>query len=220
MNYRSKKNAGFSMIEVLVASTILVVIVMMLAMIFQQTGMAWRTGVRRADAFMQVRSLIGSIQRDAAKAVDERSIPQEIRTLLGGQSQSFSGGSLAFYTLSANGFEGDQIGNPARRSLSFVTYENSGRRTETILLAGGGTETISSDVKDFVQRVGNQNAPATSLGSFEPEWGPDGSAGLPLSIRLKASVTSQGYNLEIGAASAGPDGAWGTKDDIRTWAED
>jgi prepilin-type N-terminal cleavage/methylation domain-containing protein len=219
MNYTNKKNAGFSMIEVLVASTILVVIVMMLAMLFQQTGMAWRTGVRRADSFMQVRSLIGAIQRDAAKAVDQRSIPQELRDKLGGgKQQKFDNSNLKFFTLSTSGFEDNSIKNGTpRRSLSFVEYETSGKRTETILLANGDPEVIQSDVMDFVERVGNKNAPQTNLDSFDREDGPDGSAGLPLSIRLNASVTSQGYNLEIGAASAGPDGAWDTDDDIVTW---
>ncbi len=208
------------MIEVLVASSILVVIVMMLAMLFQQTSMAWRTGVRRADAFMQVRSLIGSIQRDAVKAVDERTIPQALRDKLGG-SQSF-GNPLSFYTLSANGFEGDNFENGrARRSLSFITYTSTGQRTELILLAdGSGKETIQSNVREFLLSP-SQNKPKVDEVSFEVQNAPGAPAGaLPLSVRMKTSVTSQGYNLEIGAASAGPDGAWGTKDDIRTWAED
>lgn len=218
MNYRTNKNAGFSMIEVLVASTILVVIVMMLAMLFQQTSMAWRTGVRRADAFMQIRSLIGSIQRDAAKAVDEHSIPKDLRAKLGTGSQNFKGSTLGFYTLSASGFYEDDINKPLR-SISFVQYEKTGKRTETILLAKGGKEKIDSDVKEFIKSVGSQNKPTTELQSFEAEWGKNPQSGLPLSVRLKARVDSQGYNLEIGAASAGPDGAWGTKDDIRTWVE-
>lgn len=206
------------MIEVLVASSILVVIVMMLAMLFQQTSMAWRTGVRRADAFMQIRSLIGSIQRDAAKAVDARSIPKELRDQLPG-SQSFKGSELRFYTLSSSGFEGDDFGNSARRSLSFIQYNTEGKRIETILLARGGKETITSDVKKFFESSGSQNTPTTDLQSFEAEFGTNPTDGLPLSVRLKAKVESLGYNLEIGAASAGPDGVWGTKDDIRTWAE-
>jgi hypothetical protein len=40
---------------------------------------------------------------------------------------------------------------------------------------------------------------------------------LPLYVRVQASVRPSGYTLDIGAASAGPDKTWGTKDDIRTW---
>ena len=207
------------MIEVLVASTILVVIVMMLAMLFQQTSMSWRTGLRRADASMEVRSLIGAIQRDAAKAVAENSIPEGLRDLIG-SSQSFGDSSLGFYTLSANGFRGDDFTDTARRALSFIEYTKEGSRTETILLGDGKTEApISSNVKDFL--TGNKNKPKVNIDSFEIQKITGAPAGsLPLYVILSADVTSEGYNLEIGAASAGPDGAWGTKDDIRTWAEE
>ena len=70
--------SGFSMIEVLVASTILTVIVMMLAMLFQQTSVAWRTGLMRASGFMQLRSYIGAIQRDASAAIDAKNIPSAL----------------------------------------------------------------------------------------------------------------------------------------------
>ena len=194
---------------------------MMLAMLFQQTSMSWRTGLRRAEASTQVRSLFGAIQRDAVKAVAQNSIPKDLQTLFAVGNQNFEGDTLRFYTLSANGFEGDDIENgAARRSLSFIEYETSGKRTETILLAGGGTESMETDVKDFVKRVGNKNSPSAELKGFKAEWGGNSQQGLPLSVLLDAKVASKGYNLEIGAASAGPDGVWGTKDDIRTWAED
>jgi len=215
------------MIEVLVASSILVVIVMMLAMLFQQTSMAWRTGVRRADAFMQIRSLIGSIQRDAAKAVDERSIPEELRDKLGTGSQIFKNGNiLAFYTLSASGFKNDNFddpANPARRSLSFIEYRTDGTRTETILLADGSPEPIpSANVTEFFTGgSGSLDKQITKLEAFNVEWGNSSlTKGLPLSVRLKASVSSWGSSLEIGAASAGPDGKMETKkDNICTWVE-
>jgi type II secretory pathway component PulJ len=63
------------MIEVLVASTILIVLVMLLAMLFQQTSLAWRTGVKRADGYLQIRALVGAIQRDASQAIDIETLP-------------------------------------------------------------------------------------------------------------------------------------------------
>jgi Tfp pilus assembly protein PilV len=54
-----RNNSGFSMIEVLVASTIMIMIVMMLGMLFQQSSQAWRTGKQRADTYQQVRALFG-----------------------------------------------------------------------------------------------------------------------------------------------------------------
>ena len=201
--------AGFSMIEVLVAATILVVIVMMLAMIFQQTSIAWRTGVRRADAFTQVRALIGAIQRDAAKAVDEKCIEQSLRS---GKTQNFNGG-LRFFTLSGNGFADN---NKALRALSYVEYVG-GLRTETKLQSDGTWGTVErAQITDFVEWSGSDTVKLGNL-TIREEKSDDN--GLPLSVRFTISVQSKGYNLEIGAASAGPDGAWNTKDDIRTWVK-
>ena len=105
-------------------------------------------------------------------------------------------------------------------SASFITYQSSGRRTETFLIAGGGTEDVDTNVRDFATRVGASSAPSTTLGGFQPVWPSTGSGnGLPLYVKMTATVTSQGYTLDIGAESAGPDGVWDTDDDIRTWAK-
>ncbi|MGN0887148.1 MAG: type II secretion system protein J, partial [Candidatus Spyradenecus sp.] len=61
---------GFSLIEVLVAMTILTVIVLIVAGIFQQTGLAWTLGLRRADAQAVTRAVVGAISRDLAMMVD------------------------------------------------------------------------------------------------------------------------------------------------------
>lgn len=220
MNLHRNRQSGFSMIEVLVAASILMIIVMMLGMLFQQTGVAWRVGVRRADAFTQVRSLIGAIQRDAAKAVDQDSIDEDVRALLGGGNQQLSGSTISFYTLDSTGFFLNDNGKPdptlPKRSVSFITYDTGGSRTETALIAGGTTRDVSTQVRDFAVRV-NANAPSTSLDGFQRVDGPAGPAALPLFIYSSAKVTSQGYALEIGAASNGPDGQPDTDDDICTW---
>lgn len=210
------------MIEVLVAATILMVIVMMLAMLFQQTSIAWRTGARRADAFTQVRSMLGAIQRDAAKAVDERTIKKEYRDLLGGETQNFKGFPLAFYTLSGAGFEDDGLASSAtpRRSLSFVKFSADGKRSEKILLVKGSPESVDSSLKEVVEWFGKDSIKINTDDVTATFHSKDSSDGLPMCLKFQVSVTSKGYNLEIGAASAGPDGAWGTKDDIRTWADD
>lgn len=212
---KNRGRAGFSMVEVLVASTILVVIVMMLAMLFQQTGLAWRTGVQRADAFVQLRSLVGALQRDAAAAIDEREIPTELRAKLGG-SQRFSG-DLQFYTLTGTGFP--ETGNTPYRTLTYVTYGTDGLRTERKLKADGTAEPATSfNVMTTASRSIDPSKPSITVGDFDDYYASGmNSAGLPLYVRVQASVRPSGYTLDIGAASAGPDKTWGTRDDIRTW---
>lgn len=210
------------MIEVLVAAAILVVIVMMLAMLFQQTSLSWRTGIRRADAYMQVRSGIGAIQRDASAAVDERTIPALLKTRLGGGNQQFSGG-LRFYTLTGSGFydannngKVDSGENVPYRALNYVTYNSNGDRTETSLRADGGTTDTKGNVIDFITKASSANKPVTRITQFDPVFGID-NKGLPLFVNIRARVTTAGNSLDIGAASAGPDKTWNTKDDIKTW---
>ncbi len=204
------------MIEVLVAASIMMVIVMMLAMLFQQTSMAWRTGVKRADTYMQIRAALGAIQRDASAAVDERTIPQELRDKLGGEHQNFSG-PLQFYTLTGTG------NDPAMRALTFVKYDLNGTRTEKVLRGDGSPDSKpSSSVLNFVDRKdsGKTVKIGTQLTGFIPKTGSD-SKGLPLSVVVKAKVSPTGYSLEIGAGSAGPDRTWagGKGDDIVTWVK-
>ncbi len=206
------------MIEVLVASTILIVIVMMLGMLFQQTSLAWRTGVKRANGFMQVRAAIGAIQRDASAAIDARRIPVELKTKLGDVDQTFSSGSLKFYTLTGTTPPAQDA--DIMRALKFVTYETSGSRNESYLTADGKKITSHSNVLPSSGTMGNISS--TALGDFEIYYGKPGDLdpnGLPLYITFDAKVTASGASLDIGAASAGPDKQWNTKDDIKTWVD-
>lgn len=213
--------AGFSMIEVLVAASILVVIVMMLGMLFQQTSLAWRSGSFRAEAYMQVRSAIGAIQRDVSAAVDARLLPQQYVT----EKQNFAGGSLRFYTLTG-GVELDQNDNLLfNRSLKKITYDTAGNRTEQSLKPDGSWGAVKkANVLTFAERQSSKNRPSVTLTQFTPHFGQGGdgldSQGLPLHITFGAQARSTGNTLDIGAWSFGPDGRPNTTDDIKTWVEE
>jgi len=213
--------AGFSMIEVLVAASILVVIVMMLGMLFQQTSLAWRSGSFRAEAYMQVRSYIGAIQRDASAAVDARLLPQQYVT----EEQNFSGGRLVFYTLTG-GVELDETGNLLfNRSLKKVTYDTAGNRTEQSLKPDGSWGAVKkANVLTFAERQSSKNRPGVKPLQFTPHFGQSGdgldSQGLPLHVTFGAQARSTGNTLDIGAWSFGPDGRPNTTDDIKTWVEE
>jgi len=206
-------NSGFSMIEVLVAATILIVIVMMLGMIFQQTSQAWRTGRHRADTYQQLRALFGAIQRDASAAVDEKSLPKAVATLGG---QNFSESSLSFYTLT-----GTSEKNKPLRSITHVSYS-------------GVTRTIShfdSEMSPQTQSgpVVEQNESGVTLGSLEFK-----AVGTPfpdyVTIKVELKKGSRMVNYDVGAASSGPDMMLGKSaadnkrgkpghDDIKTWVD-
>lgn len=204
-----RNTSGFSMIEVLVAATILTMIVMMLGMIFQQTSQAWRTGRHRANTFEQVRGLFGAIQRDASMAVDEKALPPELKKT---GNQSFTGSSLSFYTLS-----GSSEKNKPLRAITHVKYDGV-KRTVTRFDPGMGNVPLSSDIVDQNEKgVTLSSIKFTAVGGSFPDY-------VTASAEVKKGSLMKNY--DVGAASSGPDRTLGKgpddirgRDDIKTWAE-
>ena len=105
---RPKDRAGFSLIEVLVATTILIVIVMMVSMVFHQSIGSWSSGTRRADSQMVVRTILGSIQRDLANAIPD-------------DGNTWNNSKISFYAIAGTPEEG-----PHATAIQQITYSYSG----------------------------------------------------------------------------------------------
>ena len=71
-NFKKDLKDGFSLIEVMVATTILLVVVLMIGSVFRQGTSSWDSGYARAEGGMIVRAVVGSIQRELSTAVDGR----------------------------------------------------------------------------------------------------------------------------------------------------
>ena len=171
---------------------------------------------------MQVRSFVGAIQRDASQAIDQygaemmwtnrnpsASLPY---------SQSFSG-SLGFYLL---------LGDTPNRTLGFVEYDTSGNRTQHVLTPSGSWDSDKNNLMKSLVNLANPNRSTPEISFSKPAGkaanpyeltGRQGSKCLPLYSKIHVRVKSSGYAAEIGAASAGPDRKWHTKDDITTWSK-
>ena len=68
----SNLRTGFTLIEVMVATAVMVIMVLMVGSVFQQSSSAWDAGYARAEGGMAVRTVVGSLTRDLATAVDGR----------------------------------------------------------------------------------------------------------------------------------------------------
>jgi prepilin-type N-terminal cleavage/methylation domain-containing protein len=205
-----QNNSGFSMIEVLVAATILTMIVMMLGMIFQQTSLAWRTGRHRANTYEQVRALFGAIQRDASAAVDAKTLPAEITST---GSQGFSGSSLSFFTLT-----GSCEKEKPYRAITHVSYNGVGR-TVTRFTPGMNPEPQTGTIVD-------QSVDGVTLDAIEAVAVGDGTFPDYVTLKVKVKKGARMQNYDVGAASGGPDMTMGKgdgdirgRDDIKTWVE-
>jgi len=62
--------SGFSLVELLMAITVLILIVLVMALVFQQANTAWGSGTRKAGAETTLRSIMGIMERDLTSAVD------------------------------------------------------------------------------------------------------------------------------------------------------
>lgn len=223
--------AGFSMIEILVAMTILTIIVLIVAEIFQQTGLAWTLGLRRADEQTVTRAIVGTLTRDLSMMVDPNNFvvgpaeaDEQVRSDAlnsGGVSELnegswLSGSSLAFWILKPSD---PTSKNRESRELAFVEYSAGSKvkRTESrfstsgegSLAAGKDTEfDLGSDGSMTFDLINTSEKGFTSLYD---------SPGLIIKVKPTTPVSVNDY--EIAVASCGPDGEWGTEDDIRPWVE-
>ena len=66
----SGKSSGFSLLEILMAVTVLTIIVLMTSLVFQQTQNAWSSGVRTASLDTTLRTTMGFLERDLTHAID------------------------------------------------------------------------------------------------------------------------------------------------------
>lgn len=223
--------AGFSMIEILVAMTILTIIVLIVAEIFQQTGLAWSLGLRRADEQTVTRAIVGTLTRDLAMMVDPNNFvigpaeaDDQVRSEAldsGGLSELgegswLSGNSLAFWILKPSD---PTMKTKETRELAFVEYTAGSKvkRTESRISSSGdgslsgGTDTefdLGADGSLTFETISSSDKGFASLYDLP---------GFIIKVRPTTPVSVNDY--EIAIASCGPDGEWGTEDDIRPWVE-
>ena len=82
--------SGFSLIEILIATSILLVIVVLASLVFQQMTGAYQTGGRKMDSQVVLRNVIGAVTRDLALAVDSTEYPElDVNHIVNGPEITF-----------------------------------------------------------------------------------------------------------------------------------
>ena len=195
---RSKTDRGFTLIEVLVATFILVVMVMILSKIYHQANVAWSAGFRRADGNMTGRSAVGFMARELMNAVGEAEYLNNYNIA--------GGSSISFISLTGENASSERV---ARR----ITYEKSGKelkRTEQKATAGNYGAWGQGVANTMVTNV-------ESLYFTLPSTVPYEYATLPEWIRIKLTIARSDDVSGVGSSSAGPDRQFGTADDVKSW---
>jgi hypothetical protein len=197
------------LLEVLVAMTILMLIVLMMATLFHASTTAWTNGLRQTEMSIQARSVISLIQRDVSQAVvDGSAYPLEC---------IFEAGRIDVFI--PGGIDNT---NRVFRKVSYVLSGDVISRREWILNTDGGSEyggplaatgpaaDLIGNVDEFIVTVPPGGPYTTNL----PAW---------VELELTLSQTAEsGSGFKV--FSMGRDGQVNPPgspddDDVRTWRE-
>jgi len=195
-----KEKGGFSLIEVLAATAILIVIVLVMSTIFHQSSLAWSAGYRRSGGSMMARAVVGMILKDLEGAVSDSQYFLPADT-------DIQPTAITFVTLS---------GTPdvsGKRCAVKVKYSYAGdvTRESWQMMAGSGygtwaplsSSTIATNLSEF---------------SFQTPIGYVNNGVLPEWVKIRVKITRDVDVSKVGSRSLGPDGVYVLSggDDIRS----
>lgn len=216
-----KRTEGFTLIEVMVATTILLMMTVMMGALFRQATSAWDAGNVQAEGGMIVRGVVGAITRDLATAVDARAY---------GESAAFtcSGNTLEFVCLKPPGKVGTtSVGVPHKIKYNVGTTV---KRTDKVRNAAGAwidngqqpTTLYDGNGSDFYsakfslealsmpdKRTTNPNSSDSDRSDFEDDdfvWNG------PPSVKVTLKLTQDGSFSGLSVRSRGPNGIPGAED--------
>lgn len=199
-----KGSSGFSLVEILVATTILLVIVVLVSMVFQQQSAAFQAGVDRTQGQSALRSVMGMVSRDLSLAVDSEDY-------LGLPKNKFSSTSLSFLALT--GVDGkDNVGADSEGTLSLqlikYSYKNKvvSRKVSNISFSKGEWKASGEEES----ALNSKSNPINDL-KFIVEGG---TSTMPNNIRILASTKANTTASPVSGHSAGPNSLWNDDDDI------
>jgi len=186
------------------AVTVLIIIVLVISLVFQQAHIAWGVGTRKAGAETTLRSIMGIIERDLTHAVDAEQF---------GQANFFPPpGAIAqeieFVTLDGTNRM------PQLVNYKFVDGSDLTRTTYSVLSVTSPTNwTFNNTAASSAILNGSQ--PLTLCTFFVPAM-PVGAiiAGLPQRVEIEAHIQKQGSFAIVSGTSAGRNRAGHPEDAI------
>jgi hypothetical protein len=172
------------------AITALMMMVLVLALVFQQSQGSWGAGIRQSGTETALRSVLGTFERDLSHAVDATAF---------GQSSSFASWPITFYTL-------DGVGT--NRMPQKVEYSwsspNVTRKTYTVSIVTSTNDwTFSSTPQSTAILNGSQ--PLSQCPTFTEAVPPTSafSQDLPLFVKIEARATKGGAFSVVSGWSEG-----------------
>lgn len=194
------RNEGFSLIEILIATAILLVIVVMVSLVFQQQSAAFQSGSDRVSGQAALRNAVGMIVRDLSLSVDSEDYKGK-----GLPNNSFSKSSISFLALTG------QVAAGTNSTLEYISYSQSGGIVKRKAVQYGLKDNGSwAKVGDMEASINSKNSAIHSL-SFSTSGD---SNTFPDTVTITAEHQGKSSAASVIGWSAGMDGEWNTDDDV------
>lgn len=202
------RRGGFTLIEVMVATAVMLIMVVMIGALFRQASSSWDSGYATAEGGMAVRSVIGALTRDLSTAIDGRIYGLKNPVQVDGTSVELicykpakaSGGTYRreIHRIKYNG------GASVSRTDSVLTGKSSWTRVGSSTIYAGGTGAngakctfhAAEPIDEYALRGYERKAPAFK----------DSLAWEIPSVKVRIELTRTGSFSGLTVVSHGPDG--------------
>ena len=200
MTDSAQHKAAFSLIEVLIATSILLVIVVLVSMVFQQQSGAFQAGTDRVKGQSAIRNLVAVLSRDLSMAVDAQDYGVS-------GCNNFSGNGLTFLATTGSGEDSplQKISYSVSGGKVTRTVQDASLKKDGWSFSGGG----SGDVVPS-----GSGLESVAFSAFDAKGDSVGSGKFPAQVRIKATSKGSGSAAAISGRSLGPDMQADTADDI------
>ena len=202
------RRGGFTLIEVMVATAVMLIMVVMIGALFRQASSSWDSGYATAEGGMAVRSVIGALTRDLATAIDGRIYGLDKPVKVDGSSVEL----ICYKPAKASG-------GTYRREIHRIKYDGgpSVRRTDSVLI-GNAWKPVGKPSTIYAGGTGANGAKCTfraadpideyKLRSYErkaPAFKDSLAWEIP-SVKVRVELTRTGSFSGLTVISHGPDG--------------
>ena len=200
---RAPRRGGFSLIEILVAVSILVVIVLMMSMVFHQSNVAWDSGTRKAEGNMTARAVLGFMARELSQAVSSSNILVN--------DIAHDSADITFVTLTGANSATQRVARRITYRLDEGTIMRQERSRKAGAGYGGSWSGRDVALADKVTTLKFYTSDGENHTTTLPDW-----------IRIELGIERTDDVSGLGAWSKGPDNGRGGRpddpaDDIRSW---
>ena len=188
INNESRMSKGFSLLEILVAMAILSVIILTLSTVFNQSSLAWDSGLAKVEKSMEGRIALNLMANELRNAVAGPDFLEPV---------SFGSGGMAFNSM-VQATDGEH-------AVRFIEYSGQINRKAT---------KYQEDYSYPGAIVSDGLLLTAEEFTVEPDSGWSSGDELPASVKLTIKMQRTTKTAVVSVTSAGPNGQFNDDDDV------